>query len=1329
MVLLVVGVATAGLWWMLRTDDGRDWLRATVEDLVNGGDVGLTLRVGSLDGDLPTALVLRDVTLADAGGPWLGAERLTLAWDPWALLDGRLHVTDLGARALWVERAPVLPPTPDEENPGDPLDPALLGLLRLDRLAVEGAYLGAGLTGGEAILLDAEGRVGPPETGDGLAATLALRRIDGPPTEAALTARLHGDALDRLALDLTARDGGPDGTLAVLADLPGDNPWALTLTGDGTLADWTASLTAGASDWGDVAGSVSLGLADPATTSAALDLTVTPGKATPPDVRTLLAGPLTVVARGALDVETLALTLETLRLANDTGASLEATAALDLAPAPAGTASAHLRLDDLARLKPFLGDLSPAGSADLRLTDIVLSADGPLTGDLRLALSGAALGIAPADAVLGSAPTLAGHVAFDPASGLAARDLDLRGAGLTLTGRAALPATFDSVDAHVDATLEDLALVAGDAAQGALRLAADLSGPLADPGATISARMSEATVAGQLWTDVALDADLSALATGATGRLSLTGTGPGGAVAVALSPSLPGYARAEVPDLEVTAPGLTLTGRLATDLATTLTDGDLSLRVDDAATLAAWGAPALNGSLAATVTLARTDEGRQQVALRATAPRLTLPDADLRLGALDLSARVDDALGSPRLDASATATDGDTAGVTWERLALTATGAPDDLGVTVDLTGSGPTGPLTLATRARIAPPGLSAGPGRVTLTTLDLDSGGHRLRLTAPATVSLETAGGARVDRLALRVDDGTLSLAGGLSGTGALDLTIEGRALPLTLADLAGPDAGGLSGRLDLTATLSGALPTPTGSLDLAARDVALADAPDVPPLDATVTGRLDGGRLRAEARLAGFAATPARASADVPLRLGGPAVIPPDEPLSARLDWAGPLGPVWEMLPLIDHRLSGDLTARAALAGTLAAARVDADVRLTDGRYEHLTAGTLLDDLTVTAAATGSERIQVALSGTDGGTGRLSGEGDVRVTEDGLVGTVAMRLNDARVVRRDDVKATADADLTLSLEGDRAALTGTIVSRDVRVNLANLSGGAGGSSADLGPVVEVDDPSLDPLAALDQAAIERAKAETEAPAEDAGAFPVALDITVRLPNKVYVAGRGLDSEWSGTLAVGGTAAAPRLNGTISTRRGTIETIGKTFAIETGDIRFTGGVPIDPLIDLVALYQTSDLEARVGLTGPASDPDLVLSSVPALPQDEVLARILFDKTSGQLTTLETVQLASALSQLTGLSGAGASDITGVLRRATNLDVLRVGGDLEGGAAALEAGTYVSEDVYVGVEQGLDPGGGSVSVEVDLGAGFALESRAARSGEAEVGVQWQLDY
>ena len=63
------------------------------------------------------------------------------------------------------------------------------------------------------------------------------------------------------------------------------------------------------------------------------------------------------------------------------------------------------------------------------------------------------------------------------------------------------------------------------------------------------------------------------------------------------------------------------------------------------------------------------------------------------------------------------------------------------------------------------------------------------------------------------------------------------------------------------------------------------------------------------------------------------------------------------------------------------------------------------------------------------------------------------------------------------------------------------------------------------------------------------------------------------------------------------------------------------------------------------------------------------------------------------------------------------------------GEAAALSLGKDINEDVRVGVEQGIQPGTGSVTVEVDLGKNLSVESRVGAQGRSGVGLKWEYDY
>ena len=102
----------------------------------------------------------------------------------------------------------------------------------------------------------------------------------------------------------------------------------------------------------------------------------------------------------------------------------------------------------------------------------------------------------------------------------------------------------------------------------------------------------------------------------------------------------------------------------------------------------------------------------------------------------------------------------------------------------------------------------------------------------------------------------------------------------------------------------------------------------------------------------------------------------------------------------------------------------------------------------------------------------------------------------------------------------------------------------------------------------------------------------------------------------------------------------------------------RFVGEVPVDPRLDIVAEGDANGVSAKIAINGSALKPQIAFSSVPALPEEELLSRMLFGSSITQISAPEAVQLASALASFR--SGGGLDPINKV-RNAIGLDRLRI--------------------------------------------------------------------
>jgi len=172
-----------------------------------------------------------------------------------------------------------------------------------------------------------------------------------------------------------------------------------------------------------------------------------------------------------------------------------------------------------------------------------------------------------------------------------------------------------------------------------------------------------------------------------------------------------------------------------------------------------------------------------------------------------------------------------------------------------------------------------------------------------------------------------------------------------------------------------------------------------------------------------------------------------------------------------------------------------------------------------------------------------------------------------------------------------------------------------------------------------------------------------------------------------------------------------------------------------IDPSLDFTAQTQAADVTATVRITGLADAPKIELSSTPDLPQDEILARLLFGQSASQLTALQVVQIGTALATLSG-GGGGSFNPVAKIQKALGLDRLTVGGGSsstgangtqQSTGASIEAGRYVSSRVFVAVKESTT-GASQLVVDVDLTKHLKLQTKLGNGNTSAQGTTPEND-
>ena len=1307
---VVIGLPLLGLlfiWIFANTGAGR----ATIETLaakLSGG----TIELQGLAGRFPSALRLTHAEIRDKDGTWLTVDDVALDWSPLALFGGEAKIQRLTAAHITAARLPTSDAAASKGKSSLPPLQVAIGELRVDRLD-----LGAALAGAPASLR-ATGNLRFASLSDGDVA-LDIERLDGPGSYK-LTGHMRSDG-DSVALNVSEPSHGLLSELARLPDL-GAVSLAATLAGPRNAEQLSLTMKAGALT-GNGKGTIDLqgqstdldlAIAAPAMAprpdmhwqSASLDLHVH-GPFTGPDA----AGKLTIadlVASGArlgriaadlqgnsgkIDVTGV---IENVRVPGSqpdllaaAPIAFQAEARLDQPALPLtftvthpligvtgaaqlGGAMSATATVSLANLAPF-GALAGATVEGHGAVVAKLAEQGDTTQislDGTLAITGGeplAANLIGENATLVLAGSMTGSDVAIERAAIDGKGLQLSAHGATAGG---------TLDFSWGATLADTAAVAPNVA-GPVSVEGRLRGPQDNLALTLQGH-GQIAAPGMPSGPVDATIDATGLPSHPTGQLDVRGQlvgapitlssrirrGDGGATQVTLS-------RAQWKSIDAQ-------GELTLPAGAVIPLGRMQFRAARLADLEPFVDMQLGGSLDAT--LDTVDAGGK-------------PQARLRAEGRQLGALGDKA---ERATLDATITDPAVHPVAAARIDLTGITAANGITGNARIEANGPQEAVALRLTSDL---NTAEGPAHITsaataqlpqrvlqLTALQADYRGATIRLLGPA--KIRAADGIAVDQLRLASGGATLTVAGEISPK--LQATVALRNATPALAKPFFPDLNG-SGTLALDAKLSGTLAAPAGSIRATGRGLRISNGPGgaLPAADLDADLTLRGEAAQLNARLA--------SGSRLRLQLAGTAPLKADGPLNLRSTGNIDLALLDPILTAEGRAVRGLVTLDMAIAGTVASPHASGAVRLANGSVQDFAQGVHITAISGTIAATGDTLHLQQFTGR-------AGEGTIAIN--GSVGVAApmpvdltITARNARPLASDLLSATMDANLTVKGEvrGDLAV--------GGRIHIARAD-------------IQIPDKFPQSVAVLDVR-----RSGEKPPPPPAPNPPIGLNLSIDAPEQVFVRGHGLDAEMGGQLRLNGTAAAPQIAGGFDLRHGNFSLAGQTLNFTKGRVAFDGyglQAKLDPTINFVAESTANSITATLTITGYADQPKIRLSSTPDLPQDEILAQLLFGQSVKQLTPFQVVQIAQALAAITGIGGG--TDPLASVRKGLGLDRLSVGaasGNSPG--ATVEAGKYVANGVYVGTKQGTS-GGTSAQVQIDLTKHLKLQSQLGTGGAPATG-------
>lgn len=1369
---IIAGLLAIALTLIGTTQFGTRFVGDLIASLVSKPNriVAIDNVSGLLDGHLRAGTI----TVSDANGTYAQVQNLSIDWSPLALMSKRFAASNIEATSVSVTREP-LPTT--EEAPASTATQSGFSLplgIKIDQVSLPEIRLGSALLGHEQILALSGNVDANQHTIDG---NINLNRADQP--DAALRARLaYAPSENRLDINALLREP-KGGVLVKLLQLEDSPALDITLIGGGPLNDWKGTLQAA------LDGTPRLEV--DATHRADADgqrLTVIGSGAfdslLPPNFRGLFAGKTQIdiaarrtqdgaitVERGKIDTNSLFLTAHgtyAVKGNNTLTATLTAkngaipfnwplaqgrlnaqitTMALSLTgAAEAAKVTAKAEVKSLSMPQGTFGNVALDATSDAfnltngtgtlesvlrvgqaRLSDenLARAIQAPLTIKAPIALtqqqiSASSLTVespgiggtidasytmtqqqAKARFTLFAAPSalpaqfasklkdmvkLTGEASYSPSDGITIPSFSVDSNLLAAKGSVSLAAQV--LTTQISGTLNDLAALQANTS-GKADFDINAKGPLDNLKADANITIAAAKLAGRNLADFSLQANATLAKNAPAATLSAKGKLDGKPVDASLKLTSKDGTTA-IPDMVLTVGANHLQGALTFSKAF-LPTGKLDFTFPDLGLLAALGGQTASGDLNGTITLAeQVGKISANIAAKGStlrtgsvtinAPVVALSSSDLQSLALEGSikaARID--AGSALLESPA--------------LQLSRNGNRTD----VDLSGRYDNAPLSGKTtitqdggRLAIALQNFAAAPRGIAVT------------LAKPAAITMQN-GNVTIDSLEMKAGGGTVSLKG--SAGDVLDLAAEIKALPASLAN-------GFKANLDASGTISGTInasgkgadPKVTYNLRWSDGTVAALQAAGLPPLTVSAAGTYAANRVSVQSTVTG---------GGLDVKGGGTLDLNGSRPLDMQFNSSLPLSAVQGLATKQGLVTEGTVLADIRVGGTIAAPSITGNITSKGVRLIDIKRNIALEGVTVDIALTGDQARINTLSGKISAGGTLTVTGTVDLKSADLPTDLSVKLD--RAVYVDGSLVTSTVNGTLGLKGPLLASptlsgrltldkTSIIIPSKLPSSIAQLNIKHLHAPADVKrqlAILQTDDPSSN-------------KDST-----------IALDLVISAPSQIYVRGRGIDAELNGDVTIKGTAANPIVSGGFTLRRGRILILTKRLDFSSGQITFGGGLV--PVINFVATTTSGSTTLNSTISGVATDPDIDFSSSPSLPQDEILAQLIFGQSLSKLSPLQIAQLADAVSQL---AGGRSTSLFNSLRGAVGVDDLDISTDAKGNAQ-VGAGKYLNDKTYLEFQQSTE--GSKAIINLDVGRGFKLKGEAGSGGSSGGGIFYEKEY
>ncbi|ALO45654.1 translocation/assembly module TamB domain-containing protein [Pseudohongiella spirulinae] len=428
---------------------------------------------------------------------------------------------------------------------------------------------------------------------------------------------------------------------------------------------------------------------------------------------------------------------------------------------------------------------------------------------------------------------------------------------------------------------------------------------------------------------------------------------------------------------------------------------------------------------------------------------------------------------------------------------------------------------------------------------------------------------------------------------------------------------------------------------------------------------------------------------------------ATVNPDRELAGglRIDFDN-LGWLEALTPQLTQ-VSGGLTGRLSLAGTLQSPQVGGDIMLSQAAFNMPALNLSLSGIELTLTSENSDLLE--LSGyAESGAGSLN---FISRISDPFSGdpsfNVRLAGSEFTIADLPELQVAISPDLQLQGSQQGIDLNGQLHIPLVSATISTLPESAVDVSSDTILITEPGSENTVRNAAIRDAG-------------PLGNIPLSGDLTISLGEQVRIAGFGLNARLRGELDITQRPGATPLSyGELEVAEGNFEIYGRVLTIEQGKLLFMGSYD-NPAIDIRAVREVENMRVGVQMNGTVRNMRSSLFSTPSLADGDILSVMI---TGRPLSEIGTQQDGNALvGAATSLGISQSEGIVNQIQGQLGLDTLSIDSRGDVNDSSLMLGKYITPRIFVRYAVGLFETENSLAIDYSVNDRVKLHATSGQS-------------